>query len=276
VKKWIYRAAIGVGVLGVITAGYIGCAMTAKPVWYVPIEKRSPAEIDAAARRFEDRIVDLQNAVAAAVAAEARARKAGVSGGAMPPLVARIPTGDFTAFLAKWSKLQGWDQRIDAVLGSPTISTEGGAVVVGGLSRDVGLVVSIRVRPELVGEGQLRVRVEGARVGSLPVPVSMVKSRAMAAAGGLRQKVSGWSSRAALDARGLGNDAMMFAWAGQTGLAALADQDVGAEILWPLDERRGLPVQLTGVRVEGADLMLEARGLTPAERQNLLVRIKGQ
>lgn len=285
-----------VGFAGLVVAAVLTSVLwlaSRTPVWHrVGRQVTDARQVDAAANRFEDRLVELGNFAAGGLAAEARQSRAGGSrsrgdaGGETGEASARwvwtLDGEEANAFLRRWAVLHRGEPGLAGYLAGdaePVVSVREGRVL-GSARVPAGLgfwpVVTVAWRPRLE-PGGLAWALEECWVGRLPVPASMARWMLTRAAGPLREGVRRWQADARVDGRGRGNMPMALASGGQL-LLSLLEGGVGSDVVFvPVDERHSAAVRVVGVSSsgEGMALRVTLELVPPAEREAAAARTRG-
>lgn len=287
-KRWIkilIGALAGSAVLLLLVTGGVWLRARSAPAWYRP--PTDPQAVDRSARQFEDRLVEVRNTAAAIAAAEARARRSANPQASTPQtgeFELRLPAGEATAFLLKWAKLEGWEARYSQWVEEPMVTVEGGCVVVGGKLAGVpglgGGVAGVHLRPELSENGEaIRLTLDRVTVGGLTLPSALISGQLARARDPLARGVQRWSADARVDANGLTNFPTALALAGRVVLGTIDGKGAEPVLSLPVDDRRGVLVRVTAVRVEGRGeagvVVVRGRPVAPGERSGVLARLKG-
>lgn len=273
---------MGLAVLVGVGAVVAGLALST-PGWYrAAREVGDAAALDAAANRFEDRLVELGNFVAGEMAAEARAARRGgeVAGGGGGGRWVWVVSGEeLNAFVRRWAVLHGGEgggqlARVLAGDAEPVVTVRGGRVWLA--ARVEGwAVVTMAWRPGVEG-GEFRMALEGCWVGRLRVPVGLVRGLLVRGAGSVGESVVRWRADARVDGRGRGNMPMALASGGQVLMAALEGSASPDVVFVPVDERSSAAVRVLGVSGEG-EVLEVTLGMVPAgERAAAGARVRGR
>lgn len=259
----------------------------ADPAWYPKVEK-DPEALERAAAQVENTLIEMRNWAGAWAARDARAARAtqpgshGSKGAALPPpapeFTAVLKGEDLTAFVLKWTRLQGWDDEYRKWVEDPAITVVDGRVVVVGRVKEAGATVSLHYRPELVkgsdGKNRLAFHLERVMLGRLTVPISVGEGQLERLTGPLAGALAKWRSGATLNAVGLGNNDALLASMGNVARGLTADVPVADVGFVPVTEKAALPVTFTKVEMNDREIRLTLRPVALEERGAFMVELK--
>jgi hypothetical protein len=279
VKRSIKRV-VGWGVVVVvlglgITALLAYRRVQAVPVWYR--QMMNPEQIDRAAQRAEDKLIESRNWAGAIAAAEARASRGNTRPSPMPvaeEFSVRVSDEELNAFFLKWARLNGWDRQINQYVADPVVATHDGAIVLAGKMKDLGgVLLSMHFKPVLEGDkfAMRLVRVTG---GQLDLPTSKAQEQLDKMKGPLGEATDRWRRDARLDSKGQANSALTLAALGRVAMSILTREPVEAVAFLPVDDRRSVPVRLTRVNVVDGHIEVAARPVPAEERAGVVERLK--
>ncbi len=265
-----------------LTGGVVGIILYRQarrdPSWY-PRPERDPARIDQAAVPVENTLIELRNWAGAWAGWDARVAK-----GKLPASSQRQPAEEFTAvmrgseltaFVLKWTRLQGWDATYSRYVTDPALAVVEGRLVVVGRVAEGGMTISLHYRPELLAGGKMAFHLERVMVGSLAVPGSVGEDQLGRVSDALGGAIKRWRAGAAMDRAGEGNASAMLAAVGEFSRGLVHDEPVDAVGFVPVTEKSNLPVEITGLTVEGDGLRVTLRPVPREDRAAFLARLKG-
>lgn len=269
---------VAVVLIGAIIATYVSYRLSlAKPVWYRPLTM-NPEQMHQAAVSAQDKFLTVVNQAASAHQAEVLAQRAATLPATRPTLQVTFSSDELNAFFQNWAQLNGLHERINRYLADPQIILQDGQLILAGTVKGIeqldGRVVSVHFRPVLDEDGQLQMDLQGVRAGRLPLPAVLWDSKKGQLKQVLQQKLPQLRREAEIDAGGATNVPAMAAAMSQLALAILDHRPADPIVFLPFDQKRNVPVKLTGVRVEEQSLTLQAVPLDAQQRQVLLKRIK--
>lgn len=271
-------ALLAVGGVGV---GVLWWRVKGEPNWYRKLE--DPAEIDRSARVLEDKLQDARNWAAAVTAAERRAERGTLTTSRAPlpseDITLRLTGNEMTGFLLKWMVLQGWEGAFEQYFQDPVVAVMDGRVVVAGKVKELGTVVSMMFRPELMPDGKMGFQLERVLGGNLPLPANVVGPQLSRLRVPVEEGMSRWQRDARLDSRGQANSAMSLALGGRIVMAMLDGKPTDAVAAVPVDDKSML-VRVVGFGTEknatgeGEALVVKLRPLEPEKRKAVLAGLK--
>lgn len=164
----IKKALIGLGVVVVVLGGAFWLLLNRPPNCYRPV-RLAPEDRAVAMREFRTRLMDFSN-----------------QGQMNEPFTWSFTEESLNCYLdsmdeiaaeggAKSGAVRRAMEKIH--LADPAVALDGGVVTVMARHTEYDKIISARLALEITPEGKLRVRLEGVKVGSIPVPDSMVRGR---------------------------------------------------------------------------------------------------
>lgn len=262
VRRFLLVAAGLVGVLLAILA--IGVALLlAEPAFY-HAPALSPEQAESAAKRVEDKLVEIRN-----VTVERRAAPAS-------SYVVTFTQDELNAFLAKWSELSHVRAATGGQVRRPMVILRPDELILAAKIDAAGMqaVAAVHLRPTLDDAG-LRLPITAVTAGRLPVPPAQLLARLKGPLEPMRRRLPDWQAAARLNAAGHANDDATKALYARLLLAAVdGGHAVEPVLLVPSDGHRAVPVRLTEVSVAEGELTLRARMLAPAERAAFLASLQ--
>jgi hypothetical protein len=276
---------LALGLIVAIAATYVSYRMSqGAPEWYHP-GATSAAEREAAARRADDKFLTAISQAADAQAAEIRAKTRPALTHATEPIEVAFTGEELNAFFYKWAKLNQWDQKIGRYLSDPQIVIHDGKLIFAGtinpaaaeahgLAALKGMVVSLHFRPKLTESGQLDFTLQRVMAGRLPLPGGLWDAQADKLKAFLAKRLPALQAGARIADTGASNGDAIAAAMSQFLLHVLNQKPSRPVVFLPVDNRHGIPVKITAIRIADQVITLTALPLDPAERAALLREIK--
>ena len=283
-KKWHRRslAALGVLVAGAVVLLIVGLMLFhAAPDWYHPVAMDA-ASRERLASSAENKLIDAQNWAAELRADEVRQARAAASGAATIPAtraagakVVELREDEINALLDKWSQLNGWDRQYGRYVESPVVILRDGLLIVAGKIKDLGAVASFQFRPQIDEDGKLRLEMVKATAGRLPLPQAFWTPYCERVADSVRENLPQWRASARIEPSGAANQSAMAVTMGRLFLNVANDLPAQPVVFLPLVEHgESVPVRLREVSIGDGTIELSVEPLVPAERAELLARIR--
>ena len=187
------------------------------------------------------------------------------------PAYLRFTGAELDTYFGRWLDDNGYRDAFARHLDDPRLLVHDGQLVMAGrMPAFNGVVVSMHFLPEVGEEGRVRLSLDGAYAGRVPLPESAFDAFRQKSADAIRGKLGDLEPRAALDDDGAPNDAAVRLAINRELLSLLDDRRVEDLILFPrlLDYGR-VPARVADLAVEEGELVLGFLPLTPAEREEL-------
>lgn len=257
--------AIGIVLVLLAGLGVGGWAMfRGEPEWYQP-EALSESDRTVAARRAEDKLVELRNSYQ-----ELRAKTA--AGSATKPITFSITQAELTSAVDKWTRYD-LEKSGNAVI-RPEIVLREGQIILAARVAEIGTVVSLRLAPRLDAKGELELNLTGIYAGKLPMPESLMKKYDRMISDAVGMSLPQMQEQAAAEGGGaINKDASRV-----MGVKLLLDAINGraSEAVVPVDHRGGgnLPMKLTSLKIADGELSATLVPLTDRERAELVERLR--
>lgn len=247
----------------------------------------TPSLLTAAQRAEASRSVDTQKIpmllnLAADAHRNASASLLAQSGKAVPPdatqpvkpLTVSFTQDELNATLWKWS--EPYKATYETYLTNPFILLEEGAVVLMGTAPEFGRVASAYFEPKLDENGLLRCDLTSLKVGSLPLPESLLSKQRTKLEQALKAQLPAWQDKAKIDPAGVANSDAKAAALSKLVLRLLNREPSPPVIFLPHGNNasKTVPVRLTNVTVEKGVLSITIQPMNPDERAALLDQIR--
>src|SRR4051812_2307817 len=246
----------------------------------------SVADREAAAKRLElEKLPQLLNLANQAQANAASAHRAQARGEAAPAASTR-PIAPVTVSFTQdeinsslWKQVERYKSSYERYLNDPYVSLEDGTIVLMGNVPEYGRVASASFEPRLDDKGMLRCDLTSLKLGSLPLPESVLNKQRVKIENALRSRLPEWQSKADIGPSGVINPDGRAAALSQLVLRILSHQPSPAVVFLPKDvqkmsEKGSVPVKLTNVGVEKGTLTVTVEPMTVEERTALLEKIR--
>lgn len=258
---------IGVVVL-LLLAGV--ALLKAEPSYYRPLAM-TPEQIESAARRVEDKLVEIRN-----VAGERRMDQANAAAATRGTVyVVTFTQDELNAFLAKWSELSAVRSALGGQIDRPAVALRKGEVILAARANlgQINSVLGVHLRPTLTADG-LRLTLDRVTAGRLPVPRATFDGELSRLTGPLAGRLPEWRREARFDRTGAATQDAIKALYARLLVESLAGRAVDPVVLIPLEGDRGIPVRLTDVETADGSITVQAVPLDANERSAFLRRLK--
>ncbi|HTL29090.1 MAG TPA: hypothetical protein VL282_07715 [Tepidisphaeraceae bacterium] len=266
------------GVILVLVGGFL--LMRGTPDYYAG-HRLSPAQQAAAAGSAEDKFRQILNSAGMAHRDAALARQAARSGTtqattAPAPIVVSFTDDELNSVFQKWAELNNWKANYQRYFNDPVVVFQRDRIILAArvASSDINSVVSIHLKPELMPDGQMQLKLERALAGRLPLPTGMFQKYLDKAVDALRQRLPQWQNEAQIADTGEVNNAAISAQLAKLAIASLHQQPADGTVFLPTTGKANVPVKVVGVDIEDKSIQLSLQPLTSDERNALLERIK--
>lgn len=295
--KTIKRVGLGIALLLIAVALLLGGGwwmLQQTPDWYESPRAYTEAERAEAARRVEQTWRNTSNW---ASQSQAQQRQAITQGRATPQEIATassdetfeiaVSADEINAFVAKWSKLDGWESTYSQFVTDPRVAIRNGRVIVGGRLNNVpplnGLVASIHFAPHMDDKGQLHIRLASIMGGSLPVPGKVWERYRNRLENAVTARLPAIQRHSALDSYGDANNSMLAAAMGRLLLQMLNNEPMEPVLFVPVassDGTRLIPVRvmdlniIDGTNDASGSISVTVRAMNLSERETFLKGLK--
>ena len=288
VAKRFSRILLLVLLLGGVTLAVLYYLSARHPSGYVP-GLLSAADREAAAKRLElEKLPQLLNLANQAQANATSALRAQARGEAAPaastrpiaPVTVTFTQDEINASL--WKQIERDKSSYERYIKDPYVSLEDGTIVLMANVPEYGRVASASFEPRLDDKGMLRCDLTSLKLGSLPLPESILSKHRAKVENALRSRLPDWQSKADIGPSGVITPDGRHAALGQLVLRILNHQPSPAVVFLPKDiqkvsdkkDKGSVPVKLTNVAVEKGTLTVTVEPMTVEERTALLERIR--
>lgn len=275
-RTWVRRIVVTLTLALVAGAIAFAYMLRSAPTWYARPEL-TDAQRNEFARTAQNKLIDFREFAASARADEARS--------ATNPAAARTPAvprtvkfsqEEINALVDRWSGLNAWRAEYEKMVRDPAIIFRKDRVIIAGMVKDFGAVVSLHFATNVTPDGQLSMKLDRVLGGNLPMPESMYATYRDKLVAKLRQKLPGWQDGAKLDPDGTANDDALAAALGRLFLASLRGENSDPYLFLPMKPlgEGSIPMKVTKFDVADGEVELTIVPLTAAERGALVDRLK--
>jgi hypothetical protein len=286
-KTWAKRSLISVGVLivlCVIVVALLFSMFRGTPQWYRAV-KISAAEREKFAHSAENKLISAQNWAQEIVADGARSahHRAGTNNSSSAATTRATRSHEITfseaelnALLDKWSTIYGWGDRISEYLQDPQIVLNDGRLILAGKLTQIGAVTSFQFHPAIDANGQLHLDLVRVTAGRLPLPDAVWTGWQDRIVAALKRRIPQWQAQAQIDSSGAANFPAIAVTLSRLVFDVANHQPANPILFLPLagQSRSAVPVRVTRAQIDDGKLTLDVATLSPAERADLLARIK--
>jgi hypothetical protein len=253
-------------ILIVIVIAALGAMLKSTPGYYRPLRPDSAGFADAA-KRVEDKLIDLRNAAMEHQAARAR-------GQTQPRrMIITLTQDELNAFVLKWAELNALRAQYEAFIDSPMIVFSENAVTFAAEAKQpTRCVVSLHAGIEL-DAGKLKLSLDGIYAGRIPVPSTFWDKQLDQLRDELNDELPKWLAKAQIDpVKGANESAIKAAYA-RLLLSMLAGETSEPVLIIPVSDNRGVPVKVDVLRINDGKLELTATPLSTEEITQFLTRL---
>ena len=191
-------------------------------------------------------------------------------------MVVDFSQDQINSLMDKWAELDDWRAGYEKYIRDPVIIFQKDRIILAGLAKDLGAVVSLHFATRIDDEGQLILDLERVLGGNLPMPESMYGNYRDKMVKGLRSKLAGWQRDATLNSDGTVNDKAVVAGMAKMLLAGLTRQPADPYIFLPNAPagEGAVPMRVSRFDVQDANAALTIMPLNTAERQAMMRELK--
>jgi uncharacterized protein YpmS len=193
------------------------------------------------------------------------------------PVTIQFTDDQLNAFFDKWADFQNRRTIFEQYVDHPRIVMQKNQIILVGLIKDMGLVVSMQFEPRIDGDGNLRLDLVRVMGGMLPLPDSMWEKQRASLERMLGKKLPKYQRDAEISPDGYANGALASAAMNEMILAVLRGGSSSAAIFVPASIQRlspTIPVKITSVSIQDNTMTLSAQQMTAEERKKLVEKIQ--
>lgn len=277
--KWVKRllkVALVVLLAAVALGAYSMWKSRKNPEWYKPLAM-SEQQIEILAHRAEAQLQRLNNMASRAHSNESAARQGATAPVKVPPEILRFSEDELNALFIKWfgSSLSEADQeKMGKYFTDLQVHFQDGQIIVAGVVKEVGRVISIHLRPSIDVRGRLLMEITAVYTGQLPIPEAALSSQIARLDVLIEQYLPAWQRTAAMDGDHGSNDATVKAAMSELALDSLHHRPGSSIFFLKTADKHIDPVKLTQVKVGDGFISLAVEPLTSEERRDALAEIK--
>ncbi len=235
------------------------------------------SQLQDAGNRASQKLAGTMDWIAAAQASEVRSRQTpATSTSAATTFTVSFTQAEINAFFQQWEQARNWRQKYDKYLQDPMLALHQGQVIFAARMRGLDQVASMRLMTVRGDHGAVAWEMSGLKLGKLPMPDAVWSKPREQLLQSLRTALPALQRSARIDPDGGANAQAVQAAMTQAAIGLLEGQATDAVLFLPtsLEHGRPVPVKLASAEVAGDELKLEVQPLNPAERGNLLERIR--
>lgn len=270
-------------ILAIGGAGYAYYLTTHQPDGYKP-NALTAAQTNAARLEMNHKVESLDN-LANESQAWARSQLLAAQGKppAQPvakpePVTQAFSQDQLNVYLTQWW-IGDIKSKSEAYMKDPFIRLEDGNIILMGMVSEYQKVISVYFTPSIDSEGMLRCDLTSVRLGSLSLPDVLFSKHRDKLVAQVNARLPALQSEMKMDDSGVANNAAGQAALSRLFLSAIDHRPVPATIFMPRkfvpgDDKKQLPIRLTGVKVEEGQLTLTAAPLELPEIATLRTKIK--
>jgi hypothetical protein len=180
------------------------------------------------------------------------------------------------SLIDRWGEMGDWRAGYQKYIEEPVIIFQKDRIILAGLSKDLGTVVSLHFATNIDAEGNLNLTLERVLGGNLPMPESMYARYRDKLARGLATKLVSWQRRAALRPDGTVNDDAVVAGMAKMLLGGLTRQAADPYIFLPNAPTGpgAVPMRIMKFDVQKGQASLTIHSLNTAERAAMIEQLK--
>jgi hypothetical protein len=273
---WLKRVivtAVTVVVVTIVAGAYL---LRKAPAWYAR-PTLTADQRDELAKRAEDQLLKTREFANQARAAEVRAATQGiVMAQSNESMVLQLSQEEVNSLLEKWGKKNGWQASYEKFVKDPAVFFHKGKIIIAGLVKEFGSVVSLQFSPKITANGQLDLDLVKVLGGNLPMPESMYSGYRDKLVQSLHGKLPQLQARATVRSDGTTNDDAVVAGMSRILLASFENENTDPILFLPLSPlgRGSVPVRVTKMEVNDGTMSLTIAPLNASERQTMIARIK--
>ncbi len=274
--KWIKRGVIIFTLLLVVGAIGFAYMLRRAPSWYARASY-TPEEWNELARTAQNKLIGAREYAASAHAAEvASTTNPSATRAAVIGREVTFSQEEINALVDRGSGLNSWRAEYEKMVRDPAIIFRKDRVIIAGMVKDFGAVVSLHFATSITDDGQLNMKLDRVLGGNLPMPQSMYSAYRDKLILKLREKLPGWQKGVTVEPNGTANDDALAAGLAKLFLASLRGQSVDPYLFLPMEPlgQGSLPMKVTKFEVEDGTITMTIFPLTTGERQQLVTHLK--
>jgi hypothetical protein len=271
-KKWTKRISLaGLTLLVIVVVlGVQGWWLVrGTPDWYLP-QALTPEQREAAAQSATDKLILIQNQAARA-RMDGNRNQAAAEAGAIS---ISFSENEINALLEKWSAWGNFKATYERFISDPRLVLKDGRIILAGRVKELGAVASLHFDPQIDQDGRLKIKLARILAGKLPLPHAIVSRYQQQGIDAIKAHLPAWRRNARIDSTGLANGDAISAGMGLLLVDVLRQKSAEPILFLRLVESGSIPVKLSEVKIDGHDLTLVVRPMTPQQRDQLLRQIR--
>lgn len=271
---WIKRTFVGLTILliaGALAAAYL---LRRAPSFYarpnLTAEQRSTL-----AREAQNQLVRAREFAQSARLAEARS--ATNPAATLPgPMVVTFSQDQVNALIDRWGGVGDWRASYEKYIDDPVVIFQKDRIIVAGLAKDLGTVISMHFATAVDDEGNLNVTLERVLGGALPMPEGMYGTYRDKLARGLSNRLTQWQRQATLRPDGTVNDDAVVTGMAKMLLGGLTHRPADPYIFLPNAPSGdgAVPMRVTNLEVTKGQAAFTIHPMTASERATMIDRLK--
>jgi hypothetical protein len=181
---------------------------------------------------------------------------------------------ELNAAFEKWDTAYTWSDTYGERIRDPRIVLHDGRLIVAGILKDTGTLISLHFKPKVDPAGRLKFELARVLGGRLPLPESTFDQHREQLEEKLRASLPNLQRGAQIKPDGSANDKAVAATFAKLVLRILERTPEEAVLFLPANQGTRVPVKLSDVDIEGKSISLTVQLMTPQEREQLLERIR--
>lgn len=276
VTLWLKRIIVTLAIITIVGIATVLYLLRRAPDWYERTVL-SAEERAVLTQESEGQLLRAREYAAAAQAHEARsATNPSLSTMPTEPFVAKFSQEGVNSIIDKWSDLGQWRAGYEQYVKDPVLIFRKDRIILAGLVKDFGAVVSLHFAPKVDDKGQMRLDLVKVLGGNLPMPESMYERYRERLTQGLNRKMIAWQRDAAIRPDGTANEQATVASLARMMVAGLNGQPTDAVLFLPVGpgKQGSVPMRVTQLTVDDKSLSMTIRPLKSDERTGVIQRLK--
>jgi len=274
--KWVKRGVIIFTLALVVGAMAFAFMLRRAPSWYARADL-TPEQRNELARSAQNKLIGAREYAASAHAAEvASTTNPSATRAVIEGRVVTFSQEEINALVDRWSGLNSWRAEYEKMVRDPAIIFRKDRVIIAGMVKDFGAVVSLHFATSITPDGQLNMKLDRVLGGNLPMPQSMYSAYRDKLINKLRDKLPGWQKGATISGSGTANDDALAAALAKLFLSSLRGQSSDPYLFLPMEPlgQGSLPMKVTKFVVEDGTITMTIFPLTTSERKQLFTHLK--